>query len=72
MVTEQMLHEKLTTGTEFLGDIDYYQKNIPDCIVNNLNPNFEIRPYQLEAFGRFKYYKESYAKRPKNSPTQVL
>jgi type III restriction enzyme len=70
----QMLHEKLTNGAEFLGngDIEHYKKNIPDCIANNLNPNFEIRPYQLEAFGRFKYYKESYPNRPKDSPTQVL
>ncbi|MFC1719559.1 DEAD/DEAH box helicase family protein [Pseudomonadota bacterium] len=72
MADKPLLHEKLTTGAEFLGGEDYYQKNIPDCIVNNLNQNFQLRPYQLEAFGRFKYYLESYAGRPKDLPTQIL
>ncbi len=67
-----MLHEKLTTGAEFLGGYDYYKQNIPDCIASNLNPDFELRPYQLEAFGRFKYYMESYPARPKSVPTQTL
>lgn len=67
-----MLHEKLTTGAEFLGCSDFYQKNIPDYISSNLNPNFQLRPYQFEAFGRFKYYMESYTSRPKNTPAQTL
>lgn len=72
MSDKPLLHEKLTTGAEFLGDSDFYQKNIPDCIASNLNPNFQLRPYQFEAFGRFKYYMESYAGRPKHTPTQTL
>lgn len=67
-----MLYEKLATGAEFLGGKDYYQQNSPNCISNNLNPNFQIRYYQLEAFGRFKYYMEEYIDCPKNSPIQVL
>ena len=72
MVSNTMLHEKLTTGAEFLGGDDYYQGNIPDCITNNLNPRFHLRPYQLESFGRFKFYIESYSGRPKNTPIQTL
>ncbi|TXK93492.1 type III deoxyribonuclease, partial [Methylococcaceae bacterium CS4] len=72
MTDKPLLHEKLTTGAEFLGASDFYQKNIPDCIASNLNPNFQLRPYQFEAFGRFKYYMESYPSRPKNTPTQAL
>ncbi|WP_423908696.1 DEAD/DEAH box helicase family protein [Candidatus Spongiihabitans sp.] len=71
-MNEPMLHEKLTTGAEFLGGSDYYQQNIPGCIVGNLNLAFELRPYQLEAFGRFKYYIESYTIRPKSAPVQTL
>lgn len=71
-MTEQMLHQKLTIGTEFLGGSDYYQKNIPGCIAGNLNPDFLLRPYQLEAFGRFKYYMESYPSRPQDTPTKIL
>lgn len=72
MTDNPLLYEKLTTGAEFLGDTDYYQQNTPDDIANNLNPSFQLRPYQLEAFGRFKYFMESYPSRPQNTPTQTL
>ena len=72
MADKPLLHEKLTTGAEFLGGSDYYQQNIPDDIANNLNPAFQLRPYQLEAFGRFKYYMETYPSRSKQAPTQTL
>jgi len=72
MADKPLLHEKLTTGAEFLGGAGYYQENIPDGLTENLNPEFQLRPYQLEAFGRFKYYLESYPSRPKNTPTQTL
>ena len=72
MADEPLLHEELTTGAKFLGGSDFYQKNIPDCIASNLNPNFQLRPYQFEAFGRFKYYMEGYSGRPKNTSTQAL
>lgn len=72
MADTTLLHEKLSTGAEFLGGEDYYKNNIPDYLKNNLNPSFLIRPYQEEAFGRFKYYMESYPSRPKNAPTHLL
>ena len=34
MSDKPLLHEKLTTGAEFLGGSDFYQKNIPDCIAS--------------------------------------
>ena len=72
MADKPLLHEKLTTGAEFLGGSDFYQKHIPDYIASNLNQNFQLRPYQFEAFGRFKYYMESYPSRPEKKPTQAL
>ena len=67
-----LLHEKLSTGAEFLGGDDYYKNNIPEHLEKKLNPNFLIRPYQQEAFGRFKYYMEAYSGRSKNIPTHLL
>ncbi len=42
----------------------------PACIRNNLNPRFELRPYQIDAFVRFIYYFEQYPHSPK--PLQLL
>jgi len=39
-------------------------------IVNNLNPKFQLRSYQKEAFARFNYVLKQYPKRQK--PTQLL
>jgi len=43
---------------------------IPDHIINNLSPFFELRPYQKEAFSRFIYYNNN--SKLKNNPTQLL
>lgn len=72
MSDKQKLHEKLTTGASFLGSADYYQKNCPDFIAEGLNPNFGLRPYQKEAFGRFAYYTEKYPERPQDEPLHLL
>ncbi|WP_313032028.1 DEAD/DEAH box helicase family protein [Soonwooa sp.] len=39
-------------------------------IVNNLNPKWGLRPYQIEAFARFNYYLTSYPQ--KQIPSQLL
>ncbi|MDD4495967.1 MAG: DEAD/DEAH box helicase family protein, partial [Eubacteriales bacterium] len=44
-------------------------KQMPDYIAECLNPNFALRPYQIDAFSNFITYYES-AKCP--NPTQVL
>ncbi|MEX0905209.1 MAG: DEAD/DEAH box helicase family protein [Balneolaceae bacterium] len=66
------LHEALTTGSRFLGGKDYYQKNVPEYIFQNLKKGFGQRHYQKEAFGRFVYYLESFPDRPQGTPTQIL
>jgi len=45
---------------------------VPDYIISNLNPNFDMRPYQKEAFGRFEFFLDTYPNKPKNSPLNVL
>jgi len=45
---------------------------VPDYIISNLNPNFDMRPYQKEAFGRFEFFLDSYPNKPKNKPLNVL
>lgn len=58
------LYDKLATLREYGG-----LKTLPDYIAANLNPSFELRPYQREAFENFITHFES-ANRP--HPTQVL
>jgi type III restriction enzyme len=43
---------------------------LPEYVINNLNPKFEIRDYQTEALNRFDYYINSFKKRIR--PTQLL
>ena len=42
---------------------------VPDYIINNLSPSFELRPYQKEAFSRFVYYNNL---KQRKYPTQLL
>ncbi len=46
---EQFLYEQLDTLSQW-GSI---KKEIPDSIARNLNPRYELRSYQVEAFARF-------------------
>ena len=65
------LHDHLGKGYDFLeGGRGHYKQLVPSCIKTNLNPRFHLRPYQLEAFGRFKYYMEDYES--KDFPLRVL
>lgn len=50
---------------------DFYRTLVPGYLASNLNPGFAIRPYQYDAFGRFIFYWEKYANRPKGV-TQLL
>lgn len=45
-------------------------KEMPDIIPQNLNPEFQLRPYQENAFRHFITFYENEEKRP--NPTQVL
>ncbi|MEL0628066.1 DEAD/DEAH box helicase family protein [Psychromonas aquatilis] len=66
-----MLHEKFTNYKDMAGQ-DAFSNLVPQYIIDNLNPNFAIRPYQEEAFGRFEYYFDTYPNKPKNQPLNVL
>ena len=48
-MTEKFLYETLDSASE----LGFLKKDIPDYLKDNLNPSFELRPYQVEAFSRF-------------------
>lgn len=66
-----MLHELLTQMKTLEGS-DFYSKRVGENIVKNLNPKFELRKYQYEAFGRFEYKLDTHFKQSKSQPLNVL
>lgn len=46
---QQFLYEQLDSVSQ----MGFLKKDIPDFVVENLNPTFELREYQKEAFARF-------------------
>lgn len=57
---EQFLYEQLDTLSQW-GRIE---KKVPESVVQNLNPRYELRPYQVDAFSRFFYcYKNDFPKK---------
>lgn len=46
---QQFLYEQLNSVSK----MGFLNKEIPDFVVENLNPTFELREYQKEAFARF-------------------
>jgi type III restriction enzyme len=48
-MADKSLYEELDSAS----NLGLLEKNIPDYLKNNLNPKFELRPYQEEAFARF-------------------
>jgi len=48
-MSEPFLYEQLDTLSQW-GSI---KKEIPDCVAQNLNAKYELRPYQIDAFARF-------------------
>ena len=48
-----MNNQSLVQILDILSDNNVMDKQIPSCIMQNLNPNFELRQYQIEAFARF-------------------
>jgi type III restriction enzyme len=51
MMTDKFLYETLDSASE----LGFLKKEIPEYLKDNLNPKFELRPYQEEAFARFFY-----------------
>ena len=52
MMSEQFLHEQLEIAFNF----GIPKPEMPDSITQNLNPAFELRPYQEDAFASFIHY----------------
>jgi len=48
-MADKFLYEEL----DAVSKMGFLKKEIPDYIKKNLNPRYELRPYQEEAFGRF-------------------
>lgn len=46
---EQFLYERLDAASS----MGFLKKEVPDSVAQNLNPCYELRPYQIEAFARF-------------------
>ncbi len=46
---EQFLYDRLDAASS----VRFLEKEIPDSIARNLNPRYELRPYQVDAFARF-------------------
>ena len=61
----EFLYEKIDNLLEFGDEVE-----IPACITENLNPSFELRPYQISAFQHFLTYFNN--KKLRSMPTQVL
>lgn len=64
-----MLYETFNSIRESFGE-DYFTSRVSNEIVQNLNPNFELREYQKEALGRFDFYFNGYQRR--QFPAQLL
>ena len=62
LTLEQIIHAQILAGIPL--------PEVPLELKNNLNPAFELRPYQLEAFGRFIYYMNN--ERLRQKPAQLL
>jgi len=52
---DQFLYQELDAFSRFGG----LSKDIPDSVKINLNPKYELRPYQIEAFARFFHCQKS-------------
>ena len=48
MDSNQFLYETLNA----VSSMGFLRKEVPDSVAQNLNPKYELRPYQVEAFAR--------------------
>jgi type III restriction enzyme len=64
-----MLFEDFDSTLKVAGK-NFFKQRVPEYIVSNLNPAFELREYQNEAIGRLVYYFSEYE--GKNWPIQLL
>jgi type III restriction enzyme len=64
----QFLYQQLDSVSK----MGFLKKDIPDFLPGNLNPNFEIREYQKEAFARFFHYYKNDFEGKQNPPFHLL
>ena len=62
--------QELKTVVDVLSNLGQIDKELPKHITQNLNKEFALRKYQIEALSRFRYYLESYKQRV--MPTTLL
>ena len=62
----QTLEQKISAVKE----LGFLFPEVPAIIKSNLNPLFQLRPYQIEAFSRFIFYMNN--PQIKQKPTQLL
>ncbi|MEN6500095.1 MAG: DEAD/DEAH box helicase family protein, partial [Rectinema sp.] len=56
----QFLYERLDAASS----MGFLKKEVPDSVAQNLNPKYELRPYQVDAFARFFHcYKNDFPKK---------
>ncbi len=48
-MSSEFLHKQLDAAS----NMGFLKKEVPDSITQNLDPRYELRPYQVEAFARF-------------------
>jgi len=56
MTQKQYLYQEY----DIVSQMNMLPNEVPVFLKENLNPNFEIRKYQIEAFARFFHYYNSY------------
>lgn len=64
----EFLYKELDTASKF----GIIKKDIPNCILKNISPSFEIRPYQIEAFSRFVYFLNNDFESKQTRPYQIM
>lgn len=61
-MTDYLLHNKLSALKSIYGSF-FFRDKAPGTIKENLRTDFDMRPYQQEAFGRFQFYWDEFADR---------
>ena len=64
-----MLFEDFNSTLKVAGN-NFFKQRLPEYIISNLSPSFELREYQKESIGRLVYYFSEYE--GKNWPVQLL
>jgi type III restriction enzyme len=65
-----MLGQTLEQKISAVKELGFPFPEVPNIIKNNLNPLFQLRPYQIESFSRFIFYMNN--PQIKQKPTQLL